>query len=183
MTTTLYPASEKQVKFVNDLRLERALPALTEDEVRTLDGRSASREIDRLKALPRVARPAQAPNPFGDLPLCKYIVTGDQGQRVHLEVVERRNGARFVNVLIGAPGDWRRQNVSYSTQRTLAAKIRDAAYTDHVGRQHLHGPEAAAVRFSREHQVCAACLSPLSDESQPGYRVGLGPVCRTRFGH
>lgn len=189
MPLTITPATDAQVRFLNSLRVERGLAELTADEANVLDKRNASREIDRVKALPRPARPTNRPNPLGDLPLCKYLVTGDAGQRVHVEVVERRNGRRFVNVLIGAPGDWRRQEVSYATQMGLATKIRTATYTDRVELatgwvvRDLQGPEAAAVRFSREHKCCSACMSPLSDETQPGYAFGLGPVCRTRFGH
>lgn len=191
MPATTYPASPRQVSYINTLRAERGIPVLTADEANVLTGGmsgTASREIDRLLATPRprAARPALD---LSDLPTCKYIVTGDAGQRVHVEVVERRGGRRFVNVLIGAPGDWRRQNVALATQGSLATKIRNATYTDRVTvagvvvTRDLTGAEAAAVRFSREHKSCAACLSPLSDESQPGYAFGLGPVCRTRFGH
>jgi hypothetical protein len=143
-----------------------------------------------LKSLPYAARTAApvATNDFQSmitelraLPKSKYIVTGDAGQPVHVEVVER-NHRVYLNLLLGAPGDWRRQRTSVATARALIAKIMTATYTDAIGRREITGPEAAAVRFSREHTCCAACMSPLSDTTQPGYARGLGPVCVTRFG-
>jgi len=193
MTTTITdPATPAQKRFLNSLRVQRGYAPIHDDDFS--DKRATSRAIDEMKRLPITAPTARvAPTnnggAFDGLPLCKYIVTGDAGQKVHVEVVERRGGRRYVNVLIGAPGDWHRQNVSYATMISLAAKIRCAEYTDRVevgGElivRDLVGAEAAAVRFSREHKCCSACLSPLSDESQPGYAVGLGPVCRTRFGY
>ncbi len=185
-TTPFIPATPAQKNFLNSLRVQRGYAPIHNDDF--ADRRATSRAIDEMKARPIVAR-TQEGGPFAALPTCKYIVTGDAGQKVHVEVVERRNGRRFVNVLVGAPGDWRRQNVAYATQVLLAQKIRTATYTDRVEIndewvvRHLTGPEAAAVRYSREHRRCSACESPLSDQSQPGYAVGLGPVCRRRFGH
>lgn len=125
----------------------------------------------------RVAPAKPAGLDLSKIPNCKYMITGEAGQTVHVEVVERRGGRKFVNVLIGSPGDWARQRVSYATQASLVAKIQGATYEDQ-GR-HLVGPEAAAVRFSREYVCCAACMSPLSDDLSR--KLGLGPVCRQRF--
>jgi len=116
------------------------------------------------------------------LPISKFIVDDlSGGRKVHLEIVERRGGRRYMNLLIGAPGDWTRGRVSAGLQALYVAKIQSASYYDEIGARQVEGPEAAALRFSREHKCCAACMSPLSDESQPGYKRGLGPVCVTRF--
>ncbi len=180
--------TERQIPFLTSLRTERNIPTT---DILTLSKDDANKEIKRLLATPRPPRVASAqPTAFDaikDLPACMYIIDGDGGQPVHIEVVERKNRygtRRYLNLLIGAPGDWNRSTrLSNETIKTFAAKIKAARYFDEVGQQNLEGPEAAAVRFSREHKCCAACNSPLSDTKQPGYLFGLGPVCRKRFGH
>jgi hypothetical protein len=57
-----YPASPRQIDYLNSLRVERGLSVLTAAEAQALTGGmggSASREIDRLKALPRQPRVAE----------------------------------------------------------------------------------------------------------------------------
>lgn len=206
------PYSPAQERFVRNLADERVTPVAGATAVEAAiiarfedilgnppeghDGRrfvsvSEARVVTEwLKTLPRRAQqgaPVEG-NAFQAmitelraLPKSKYIVTGDAGQPVHVEVVER-NSRVYLNLLIGAPGDWHRQRTSVTAARALIAKIMTAKYYDSVGRRHVTGPEAAAVRFSREHTCCAACMSPLSDTTQPGYARGLGPVCVTRFG-
>lgn len=157
------------------------------DGHRYVSRREASAVIDWLKNLPRTAAPAPAApaggNDFSEmltelraLPKSKYAVTGDAGQTVHVEVVER-NHRVYLNLLIGHPGDWQRQRTSVRTARALIAKIMIATYDD-AGRV-LVGPEAAAVRFSREFTCCSVCMSPLSDAVS--IARGLGPICAGRF--
>lgn len=192
-------AQERDLPVAGATAVEAAIIARFEDILgnapygtdghRFVSMREASAVIDWAQSKGRKpAAPVIAPNEFTAmlaelraLPKCKYIVTGEMGQRVHVEVSEYRSRV-YLNVLIGAPGSWRRQRVSVATSRSLAAKVMSATYTDPISGRAVTGPEAAAVRFSREYTCCAACGSPLSDESQPGFRVGLGPVCVTRFG-
>ena len=117
----------------------------------------------------------------------KYSIFLDSGKEIYVEVKSGRgrwSGRTFMNRLVGAPGDWVRDphgRLSRGQVAEYAAKIKGARYTDPVSGESLTGPRAAAVRFSRTHKVCAACCSPLSDKTQPGYVQGLGPVCVKKF--
>lgn len=185
-TATAFPITAAQASYLTDLLTQRGLSTY---HVLGLTKKGASAEIDRVKRLPRTAQapaaqPAAQPayvSPLAGLPLSKYIVDGAMGQRVHVEVVERRTGRRYMNLLIGSPGAWRKGTLSNAQVRAYAHAISTATYTDPVNGRVLSGPQAAAVRFSREHKCCAVCMSPLSDQKQPGYHVGVGPVCYKRF--
>lgn len=170
MPATTYPASPRQVKFINDLRRERGIPALTDAEAGALTGGmsgTASREIDRLVAQPRVAVPAQPAGGrmLADLPLSKYAITED-GVMTFWVVAEFR-GTRYMRLLVGAPGDFRRVKVGYDRARRVADAIRVDVH-------------AAALAFAQHHTCCAVCGADLSDETS--VRLGLGPICRQRFG-
>lgn len=187
--TDTRPATEKQLAYLRTLSRDRdwhdrlngaewelAWDVLGKERFVALSEASAT--IAALLKCPRkheVLVP-DAVDPLAALPLSRFIVDGEHGQPVHVEVVARR-GRRYLNVLVGAPGDWHRQWVSYATQLALAHKVQSATYAD--GDRTLTGPEAAAVRFSREYTICAVCASPLSDETS--VRLGIGPVCRKRF--
>ncbi len=181
-----YPITAAQTSYLTDLLTQRGLPT---EYVAGLTKAGASAEIDRVKKLPRVRATAAAPaaarpafvDPLASLPICKYIVDGAYGQKVHVEVVERRTGRRYMNLLIGSPGQWRTRPLSSAQVRAYAHAISTASYRDPISGRQIAGPEAAAVRFSREHKCCSACMSPLSDQKQPGYARGLGPVCVKRF--
>lgn len=185
-----YPATPKQLSFIRSLARERQVPVAGRDarEVvvierimdvlgeKDVSKGEASDAITYLLSRPRVAALGEWPD-LSDIPPSKYMITGADGDPVQVEIVERRGGRRYLNHLIGAPGTWRRERVSAANSRAWAEKIRGAALQD--GSRLLHGPEAAAVRFSREHVVCAACMSPLSDAES--IARGLGPVCAGRF--
>ena len=87
----------------------------------------------------------------------------------------RWEGRRFVTRLIGAPGAWHEYPERGPARDALFAKINADVYTDPTSGETLHGPKAAAVRYSREFTVCARCGSPLSDEASRAR--GLGPIC------
>lgn len=78
----------------------------------------------------------------------------------------RWDGFRFVDHLVGAPGGWVCYPVRGAARHELLAEL-------------LVDPREAAVRYSREFTVCAACGSPLSDADS--IARGLGPVCAERF--
>lgn len=75
-------------------------------------------------------------------------------------------GRVFVSELFGAPGGWRHQNLYGAARQKVLATI-------------ALDPKGAALLFSKEHGVCAACGSPLSDADSRAR--GLGPVCAARF--
>lgn len=163
MTQTVYPASTKQLAFIASLASERTWTdnARIQDVVNGLDisGYEARVAIDYLLKQPRRS-------PLAGLPLAKYAVELDGLPTRFYEVVERRNGARFLNGLIGAPGDWARRKVSYAEQKLVVGYI-------------AADPLAAVKLFSARFTVCGVCSSPLSDPFS--IANGIGPVCIKKF--
>lgn len=171
MTATLLPAnpaSPAQVNFINSLRTQRALATLTEAEATQLDKRGASREIDRLKALPVVvaAARADAPSLFDGVPTSKYSIV-ENGVRTFWEVKTFR-GTTYLRLLVGAPGDFQRVRVELPRVTRVVRQIKD------------EGVLVAAQAFATHYTCCAVCGADLSDETSVA--LGLGPICRRRFG-
>lgn len=105
---------------------------------------------------------------LSEIPTAKYCLTyKPTGELYFFEVVERKNGRRFVNRLIGAPGDWKRVWLDYAN----TAAIVNAIHRDVKG---------AAKSFADQFTCCAKCQSPLSDAKSRS--LGLGPDCRKAFG-
>lgn len=152
-----------QLRFINSLRARRALPA---DDGNGLDKRSASREIDRLKALPVVIATcvAAAPNLYAGIPASKYSIVED-GVRTFWELKTWR-GTTYLRLLVGAPGEFQRVRVGSERARTVASILK-------------RDPLAAAQAFASFHTCCAVCGADLSDETSVA--LGLGPICRRRF--
>lgn len=75
-------------------------------------------------------------------------------------------GFQFVDRLIGHPGDFLHTPVKGANRKAVLNLI-------------AQDPKEAAVRFSREYQVCAACGSPLTDPVSR--EIGLGPICLEKF--
>lgn len=105
-----------------------------------------------------------------DLPASKYALHNDDGLKFYEVRVgkagTRWDGFRFVDHLVGHPGDWARYPVKGVARKEVLADIA----------QH---PRESAVLFSAEFTICAVCGSPLSDPES--LARGLGPVCAERF--
>jgi hypothetical protein len=116
-----------------------------------------------------------------EVPAARYAVYAADGgwdfYRVDRPAKGKWAGYTFVKRLFGAPGNFRSERLSRAQSASVLEAILGAEYAD--GDRVLSGPEAAAVAFSREHGVCAACLAPLTDAAS--IAAGLGPVCRARF--
>lgn len=131
---------------------------------------------------PMALQPQALVHGLPGVPASKYAVVIKDELRFYKVTAGTRNpSVRFVTQLIGAPGDWRKIKLSYPQAQAVLALIREASYLDETDgvATALTGPQAAAVRYSREYTRCACCDSPLSD---PVSRAqGLGPVCIARF--
>lgn len=191
------PATDKQLAYIKTLAQHRQIPnaAQTMIEASILERiadvkrqspvskAEASEAIDYLLQRPHVLAGVVETTPLttalASLPVCKYMVDGAHGEAIIVEVVERKGGRRWLNRLLGAPGDWRRVRLPSPQMAHWAEKVKGAQYYDAPTDRALEGPEAAAVRFSREFVCCAACGSPLSDAESMAR--GLGPVCAGRF--
>ena len=167
MSATTYPATAPQLNFINSLRIQRAEAILTADEARALDVRGASREIDRLKALPVVAQAPRAAEVrlLDGLPASKYSVV-EGGVRTFWEVKSYK-GHAYLRLLVGAPGEFQRVRVGEGRAIEVVAAIRV-------------NPLEAAQAYATHYTCCAVCGADLSDETSVA--LGLGPICRRRFG-
>ena len=76
-------------------------------------------------------------------------------------------GRKFLNRLLGSPGDWRRERVAPN----LAALAIEVIAAD---------PAGCAKRYADEFTCCAACRAPLSDKASRDR--GLGPDCAKKSG-
>lgn len=185
-------ATERQVDYIRDLAVQRDWKTQLFGEGGTsyetvtdvLDGKvigkqAASAAIgDLLKCRPVITAAATVTGIQSDLaqlrdllteiPPSKYALPHADGNGItFFEVVERRNGARYLNQLVGAPGDWRRMtNLSVRLQLYAARHIAEDCKT-------------AAKLFADAHGVCAKCGSPLSDATSRSR--GIGPVCWNSF--
>ena len=172
-TATTYPATAAQMRFLNDLRVQRGYVPIHADDF--ADKRATSRAIDEMKQRPivRAQRAVVANQPaFPGVPEGRYAFTADEGHTAFAQVDRPTRGAYvgrvFVSLLIGAPGDWRKQRMAGALGTAILAKI-DAA-----------GAQESMARYGHEHERCGACESPLSDPQS--IALGIGPGCRRRRG-
>lgn len=202
MTTQSYtgPATERQASFIRTLLDEREWPSHwsgTPDVARerlaagTVSKQMASTVIEGLLAAPRRSKAAREPGAHPsvvadhegqpvDVPASQYAIRSEgvwKFYRVTKPTTGRWAGRVFVDHLVGSPGAFRKYPVKGQAASRVLTAIAQATYAD--GDRDLTGPEAAAVAFSREHGVCAACSSPLTDPDS--IELGLGPVCAGRF--
>lgn len=192
MTLALtYGATDKQMKFILDLAAGRAWEDVLDGQLwetvfdvmgnvgsedpKYVDRREASAAIDALLKCPKVTapvKPSDTPavaDPMRDLPLVKFALPrkDDPNEVAFFEVVERKNGRRFINRLIGAPGTWQRQFLPAAHQASAAR-----AFAADV--------KAAMDRYSDEFTACSRCDSPLSDDRSRAARLGF--VCAGKLG-
>lgn len=76
-------------------------------------------------------------------------------------------GRTFVNVLTGAPGDFRRIAMRGSQGAEVLRRI-------------AANPVEASTRFGKEVGQCGVCHSPLTNEASRA--AGIGPVCARKMG-
>jgi hypothetical protein len=166
MTTAIAnPATDRQLAFLNTLRIERGYVAIHAEDWAQVDKRDASRLIDAMKALPRAATAtAVRANVLDGIPFSKYAITED-GVLTFWEVKSYK-GTAYLRLLVGAPGEFNRVKVGYDRATRVATVIKGDVL-------------AAAQAFATHYVCCAVCGADLSDETSVA--LGLGPVCRRRF--
>jgi hypothetical protein len=184
-------ATVRQLTFINSLIAERNVSDTLKTQVfeicRRPDASPAmggpiSQIIDQLKALPRAAGGSAAARPAGgrlaDIPCARYVLERNEvalpGQtpfrgndRIFIEVREFK-GTRYMRKLVGAPGSYSREKLSYSEVDHMAAALREVT------------PLAATQRYGELYSVCSVCGAELTDDRS--VELKLGPVCRGRFG-
>ena len=177
-TTTSYPASEKQLAFIKSLATDRSYPIAGKDHQEAtilerifdvLGGKpvakhEASAAIDYLLKQPKVST-GKTPSTLDKIPASKYALDFDGATRFY-EVVVRKNGARYLNALVGAPGAWAWRQMNPSERATVIERL-------------AADPLAAAKHYGERFTCCAKCGSPLSDPFSVANMIG--PVCIKSF--
>jgi hypothetical protein len=112
---------------------------------------------------------ATATTPWGNVPDSKFalVIKGNiQFYEVRTGSKGKWKGFRFLDRLVGHPGDWARYPVQGSEKKAVMAQIAE-------------DPKAAASSYGKHFTLCGVCNSPLSDPESVA--AGIGPVCATRF--
>lgn len=164
--------TEAQVVHAERLLLEREWPhTYTRSDLEAMERSDLSAVITGLKQAQRKHRRGDGRPPVDiGAPEGRYAVTvGDDLWFIQVDkpMQGRWKGYVFIDRLIGAPGNWYKQSLSKSQRDVVCAKIDD-------------DPEAASVRYGREHRQCGVCGSPLSNPESRA--AGIGPICAGRLG-
>jgi hypothetical protein len=109
-----------------------------------------------------IATVKQIPDGFYALPLAS-------GADVNFFEVRTEGNRNWVYRLHGAPGDFRRERMSYQLMGFAAKHILGSG-----------GGRDAAILFGKKTNVCGRCNSPLT--KQVSRDLGLGPVCKKVYG-
>lgn len=181
-TATVYPASNAQVSFINDLLAKRDVPPAIAEVIRTsqaLTSRQASGWIDTLKGYPfkDKAPVSDFYAAFEGVEDSKYAIPGSMLAMVmpdsikdsdilFLEVKTYR-GRRYLNKLTGAPGDFTRTRFPMTVGLQLLNLIKG---------RHVE----FAQNFGKHYSCCGRCAAPLTDARSRELHVG--PECRKVWG-
>lgn len=157
LTLTPRMATDPQMGFIRKLRLEKGEGPI--DSAFTFA--EASKEIDRLKALPAKAKVVGKQT----VPLSNYALEVDG--EIKFYRVAQWKGTTYLRQLIGHPGDWQKIKLSYPVANAIMARL-------------AADPLAAAQAYGEHYTVCAVCNSPLSDPLSMERKIG--PICWSRFG-
>lgn len=189
------PASEKQIKFLDDLMKSREVPATLSAEYlaskSTLDIAKASRLISQLLALPRVAEKksalaasdpksalwAELFEALSQIPQSKYAVPVSElmtdflkkpvhGDLVFLEVKEYMKRL-YIKQLFGSVGAFTRVRIDVEDALTFVRIIKSDPYK-------------YARIFGEHYKCCGKCGAELTDPISR--ELMLGPWCRKAFG-
>lgn len=96
-----------------------------------------------------------------------YALTGKDGVTIFFFEVREEGNRNWVYRLHGAPGDFRRERMSYQWMAAAATRIAADA-------------RGAAVLFGKETNICGRCNSPLTRADSRAR--GLGPTCAKVYG-
>lgn len=186
--STVYPASDKQIAFINELLDSRVIPAgdpilksFTEDRFGTLSSitkRSASAVISTLLGLPKLPPVDGTQAVLAGIPKAKYAIPVDEidiapltgtsltGDLLFVEVREY-NDVLYMRKLIGSVGHFVRDKMPAGDVKIIADVIATHPYK--------------YTRLFGEHYACCGkCGAELTDPTSRAFF--LGPECRKAFG-
>lgn len=187
MTSTLIPATERQISYLTDLMNTRQMDEarradlLTSIDAGILDKERASQEISAALALPRLRKglePTSLELVLSRIPKSRYAVPVDEieltdadkeftGDMVFLEV-RQYMGTLYMRHLIGSYGGFTRSKLTPSTVKALVAIIE-------------RDPYKYAKMYGVCHACCGSCGAELTDPKSR--ELQLGPECRKKFGY
>lgn len=102
------------------------------------------------------------------IPAGRYATPGLGKDSIDFWRVEvSKKGYRFINRLLGAPGDFRKVHVPAAQQMAVLSVI-------------AADPATAGKAFAVAYQACYRCCAPLTDETSR--ERGLGPDCFAAIG-
>lgn len=153
-------ASEKQVAFATRLATERG--AELPDNLTSLTPKQASELIDRLMALPKVARPAAAQLESGI-----YRTESGEIYKVYWNQAKTRMLAKLL-VVHSVVGD-----------QAARGSFEYAGMADRFVRADQRMTLEQAKEFGAIYGVCVVCGATLTDEVS--IANGIGPVCASRI--
>jgi hypothetical protein len=183
--TTYDKATDKQIAYIVNLEQKRAYQGNVSVRVMDIIDRAkynatnlensqeyfiskveASETIDALLSCRPIVVSTAATTLLAQIPESKYALPRKDGTGWDFfEVVQRKSG-RFLNQLLGAPGDWSRKYLSPTLQAAAARAI-------------LMDPKASAIAYAKQHGRCAVCDAHLSNPES--IARSMGPVCAKRF--
>jgi hypothetical protein len=189
MTTTTFPASEKQLSFINDLIDSREIELgdieVFREQIKTIDKKHASTMIDTLIRLPkRVTKVAVTSGKASTLqeslrlaPKSKYAIANEEldislestkltGDYLFIEIREYM-GNLYMRRLYGAPGGFSRVRVQNADAVTIV---------NHIAQD----PYKYTRTFGEIYSCCGSCGADLTDPRSR--ELQLGPECRKKFG-
>jgi hypothetical protein len=187
--TTTFPASDKQITFINELLDSRELPAgdpiiqqFVDDRftaLSTITKRSASAVISMLLGLPKLAEPTSAlQRCLSRVPKSKYAIPVDEldiaplqdtpltGDLLFVEIREYEN-TLFMRRLTGSVGGFNRDKMPAG----------DVIIVTDIIASH---PYKYARLFGEHYACCGKCGAELTDPTSRAFF--LGPDCRKAFG-
>jgi hypothetical protein len=187
--STTFPASDKQITFINELLDSRDLPTgdpiiqqFIDDRftaLSTITKRSASAVISMLIGLPKLAEStSELQRALGSIPKSKYAVPVDEldiaplqdtpltGDLLFVEVREYEK-VLFMRRLTGSVGGFNRDKMPAADVKIVADII--AAH-----------PYKYARLFGEHYACCGKCGAELTDPTSRSFF--LGPECRKAFG-
>lgn len=163
-------ASEKQMRYLNDLLLERGMDPIPEAELQEMARSLVSARISQLLILPPAEIRVPATVDYKAISAGFYAIPGRDGRPLDFYKVERPDkgkwaGHIFLKMVVGGKPDF---------------KIRDRARIAEVLAAIAVNPDEAAYRYGQEIRQCNKCNIPLTDETSRMY--SRGPDCRKKYG-
>jgi hypothetical protein len=188
--STEFPASDKQITFINELLDSREIPAsdpilkaFTVDRfgaLSTISKRSASAAISALLSLPKLATPAESSmqHVLARVPKSKYAVPTNELDMAPLQGTPLTGDLLFIEVreyektlymrrLTGAPGSFNRDKLPAGDVKIIVDLI-------------ANDPYKYTRLFGENYSCCGKCGAELTDPISRS--MFLGPECRKAFG-